>query len=85
MDEYLNNYIVGDNLEHLRNLPPCSVDCLYTDRNTVLDIFAGSGTVGRSCIALNRSYILFDISENAKNVFEQSINDEKHTEQDVIG
>jgi DNA modification methylase len=39
----------------------------------VLDIFAGSGTVGRSCKELGRQYILFDISDKGKTVFETSI------------
>ena len=39
----------------------------------VLDIFAGSGTTGRACIALSRKYILFDINEKGKKVFLKSI------------
>jgi DNA modification methylase len=39
----------------------------------VLDIFAGSGTLGRSCIEIGRTYIMFDKNENGKEVFEESI------------
>lgn len=47
---------------------------LFTNEDDiVLDIFAGSGTLGRSCIELKRTYVLFDISENAKDVFAKSI------------
>ena len=38
----------------------------------VLDPCAGSGTVGRSAILTNRRYILFDINESGKNLFEKS-------------
>ena len=49
---------------------------LFTNEDDiVLDIFAGSGTLGRSCIELKRVYILFDISEDARDVFEKSIED----------
>jgi site-specific DNA-methyltransferase (adenine-specific) len=41
--------------------------------DTVLDIFAGSGTVGRSCIRNGRNYVLFDISEKARGIFQDSI------------
>ena len=47
---------------------------LYSDENDVcLDIFAGSGTLGRACIALNRKYILFDINQKGKDLFLQSV------------
>ena len=57
---------------------------LFTNENDiVLDIFAGSGTLGRSCIEMKRAYVLFDISENAKDVFEKSIDKKDNkTEED---
>ena len=41
--------------------------------STVLDPCAGSGSIGRSAIATNRNYILFDINNEAKKLFEESI------------
>lgn len=47
---------------------------LYSNKNAIcLDIFAGSGTLGRACINLERKYLLFDINENGKKVFLDSI------------
>ena len=47
---------------------------LYSNENDVcLDIFAGSGTLGRAAINLNRKYLLFDINEKARGIFEKSI------------
>ena len=47
---------------------------LYSNENDVcLDIFAGSGTLGRACINLKRKYLLFDINKNGKLVFDKSI------------
>lgn len=47
---------------------------LYTKEDyTCLDIFAGSGTLGRACLNLNRNYILFDINEKGKELFLKSI------------
>lgn len=39
----------------------------------VVDPFAGSGTTGRACLKLNRNYVLIDINEKAKKIFEESI------------
>ena len=44
----------------------------YKD-STILDPCAGSGSIGRSAIATNRNYILFDINNEAKKLFEESI------------
>lgn len=47
---------------------------LYSAENDVcLDPFAGSGTLGRACINLNRNYILFDINPEAKDVFDGKV------------
>jgi site-specific DNA-methyltransferase (adenine-specific) len=44
---------------------------LYSqEQDLCLDPFAGSGTLGRACINMNRNYILFDINPEAKRVFE---------------
>lgn len=41
--------------------------------STVLDPCAGSGTVGRSALLTGRNYILFDLNETGKTLFEKSI------------
>jgi len=47
---------------------------LYTNENNIcLDIFAGSGTLGRACISTNRKYLLFDINDKGKKIFLESI------------
>lgn len=47
---------------------------LYTTENdTCLDIFVGSGTLGRACINNNRQYLLFDINNKGKEIFLESI------------
>ena len=47
---------------------------LYSDENDLcMDIFAGSGTLGRACINKNRNYILFDINDDGKKIFHDSI------------
>ena len=47
---------------------------LYSNEKEVcLDIFAGSGTLGRACINLNRNYILCDINEIGYKIFNKSI------------
>ncbi len=46
---------------------------LYSaEGDTCLDPFAGSGTLGRACRSLKRSYILFDINPEAKEVFDKA-------------
>jgi site-specific DNA-methyltransferase (adenine-specific)/adenine-specific DNA-methyltransferase len=47
---------------------------LYTNENDIcLDIFAGSGTLGRACINTNRQFILFDINIKGKEVFLENL------------
>lgn len=75
----ISNVQRGEKLDYATQKPIKLINRLvqmFTNENDiVLDIFAGSGTLGRSCIALNRKYLLFDISDEAKNIFEQSIKD----------
>ena len=48
---------------------------LYSNEEDIcLDIFAGSGTLGRACINLNRKYMLIDINDKGKEIFTNSIN-----------
>ena len=53
------------------------VKMFSNEEETVMDIFAGSGTLGRAAINLNRHYILSDINPKAKEVFLSSINNQK--------
>ena len=47
---------------------------LYSNENDIcLDIFAGSGTLGRASINTNRKYLLFDINDKGKTIFLQTI------------
>ena len=47
---------------------------LYSnEKDLCLDIFAGSGTLGRGCINVKRNYLLFDINKKGKDIFEKSI------------
>ena len=47
---------------------------LYTNEDNVcLDIFAGSGTLGRASLSLNRKYILIDINEKGSEIFRESL------------
>jgi len=43
----------------------------------VLDPFAGSGTTARACINTERKYIMLDINEKGKEIFENSIKKSK--------
>jgi adenine specific DNA methylase Mod len=46
---------------------------LYSNENSnCLDIFAGSGTLGRACLNTNRFYTLIDMNEKGKEIFEIS-------------
>ena len=47
---------------------------LYTNKNDLcLDIFAGSGTLGRACLEKNRNFTLIDINPKGKETFNDSI------------
>ena len=47
---------------------------LYTKENDLcLDIFAGSGTLGRACLEKNRNFTLIDINPKGKETFNDSI------------
>jgi DNA modification methylase len=47
---------------------------MFSNQNDlVLDPFAGSGVTGRSCINTNRNYIMLDINNKGKEIFEKSI------------
>jgi len=41
--------------------------------DNILDPFAGSGTMGRACIRLNRNYVMIDSNEKGLEIFNSSI------------
>ena len=49
------------------------VNMFSPEGGVVLDPFAGSGTTGRACIKTNRDFILLDINDDGKKLFESSI------------
>jgi DNA modification methylase len=69
----INNVQSGEKKNYATQKPVKLVERilkLYSDENNVcLDIFAGSGTLGRACINTNRNYILFDINYKGKEIF----------------
>ncbi len=73
----INNVQCGEKMNYATQKPVKLIERivnLYTDENGVcLDIFAGSGTLGRACINTKRKYILFDINEKGKEIFIESI------------
>ena len=59
---------------------------MFSNENSiVLDPCSGSGTLGRSAIITGRDYILFDVNDDGKKLFEQSLNNMpvKEVTQDV--
>jgi adenine-specific DNA-methyltransferase len=73
----INNIQSGEKLEYATQKPIKLLErilLLYSDENAIcLDIFAGSGTLGRACILQKRNYLLFDINDNGKKIFNESI------------
>ena len=73
----INNVQSGEKINYATQKPVKLVERivqLYTNENNIcLDIFAGSGTLGRACVNKNRQYILFDINNKGKELFLESI------------
>jgi DNA modification methylase len=73
----INNVQSGEKINYATQKPVKLLERivkLYSNENDVcLDIFAGSGSLGRACKNLNRKYILFDINEKGKELFLESI------------
>ena len=49
------------------------LDLFTNEGDLCLDIFAGSGTLGRACFHKNRSFVLIDINKKGKEVFESEL------------
>ena len=73
----INNTQSGEKINYATQKPVKLVERiidLYSNENNIcLDIFAGSGTLGRACINKNRQYLLFDINNHGKQLFLKSI------------
>ena len=73
----INNTQLGEKLNYATQKPVKLLERIITlysnEMNLCLDIFAGSGTLGRACINKNRNYLLFDINSKGKDIFIQSI------------
>ena len=73
----INNTQIGEKLNYATQKPVKLLERiiqLYSDENdTCMDIFAGSGTLGRACINMNRKYILMDVNEKGREIFMESI------------
>lgn len=73
----INNTQIGEKLNYATQKPVKLLERiiqLYSDENdTCMDIFAGSGTLGRACINMNRKYILMDVNEKGRDIFMESI------------
>jgi DNA modification methylase len=73
----INNIQSGEKINYATQKPVKLLERivkLYTNENNLcLDIFAGSGTLGRACINTKRNYILVDINIKGKELFQDSI------------
>lgn len=73
----INNTQSGEKLKYATQKPVKLLErivSLYSnEKDLCVDIFAGSGTLGRACINLKRKYILFDINPDGKKIFEKSL------------
>lgn len=73
----INNVQSGEKINYATQKPVKLIERiikLYTNENDIcLDIFAGSGTLGRACINTKRKYILFDINKKGKELFMENL------------
>ena len=73
----INNIQRGEKMPYATQKPVKLLERIvkmYSNEEQIcLDIFAGSGTLGRACKNLKRKYILFDINEYGKELFVKSI------------
>jgi len=73
----INNTQIKEKLKYATQKPVKLLEriiSLYSNETDLcLDIFAGSGTLGRACINKKRNYLLFDINSDGKLIFDKSI------------
>lgn len=69
----ISNTQIGEKLSYATQKPVKLLERivkLYSDEGDIcMDIFAGSGTLGRACINENRKYILLDINPEGSDIF----------------
>lgn len=74
----INNTQLGEKIDYATQKPVKLLERivkLYSNENDIcLDIFAGSGTLGRACANANRKFLLFDINQKGKELFLENIN-----------
>ena len=72
----INNTQLGEKLHYATQKPVKLLERivkLYSNEGDVcMDIFAGSGTLGRACINEKRKYLLMDINPDGKIIFDKS-------------
>ena len=73
----INNTQMGEKLKYATQKPVKLLEriiSLYSNKGDLcLDIFAGSGTLGRACKNTERDYLLFDINPEGKIIFDTSM------------
>ena len=73
----INNTQMGEKLKYATQKPVKLLERivkLYSNEGDVcMDIFAGSGTLGRACINEKRTYLLMDVNLDGKIIFDESI------------
>lgn len=73
----INNTQSGEKVNYATQKPIKLLDRIIkmysNEKDTVVDIFAGSGTTGVSAIKNNRNYYLYDINPKGKKIFDNRI------------
>jgi DNA modification methylase len=73
----ISNTQVGEKLQYATQKPVKLLERiiqLYSNEEDLcMDIFAGSGVLGRACMKQNRKYLLLDINNDGREIFQQSI------------
>ena len=84
----INNIQAPEKLNYATQKPVKLLDRIVkmfsNQGDIVLDICAGSGTLGRSAIKHGRDYILFDANPKGKDLFKESINNEQNNTKNAV-
>ena len=78
----------GEKLNYATQKPVKLIERLLTlytnEKANCIDFFAGTGTLGRACINMNRNYTLIDINADGKELFYQSISKVKNNKKNKL-